>query len=71
VADWQASGPQDWAIESQALRPEIYNFGPRDKSGRVLLDADYQARALEIVDLRMAQAGIRLAGVLNSIWCTD
>ena len=71
VADWQASGALIWATESQALRPIVYDLGSSDEAGRLLLSEAYQARALEIVDLRMAQAGIRLAGKLNSIWCSE
>jgi hypothetical protein len=71
VVDWQVSDPQVWAAESQALRPEVYDLGAPDRSGRLLLNAHYQGRALKIVNLRMAQAGIRLAGQLNSIWCPE
>jgi len=71
VVDRQVSDPQVWAAESQALRPAVYDLGSPDKSGRVLLNAHYQGRALKIVNLRMAQAGIRLAGQLNSIWCPE
>jgi hypothetical protein len=67
----QVSDPLVWAAESMALRPEVYALGAPDKSGRVLLNAHYQGRALKIVNLRMAQAGIRLAGQLNSIWCPE
>jgi hypothetical protein len=71
LADWQASGPQVWAAESQAMRPIVYDLGASDEAGQLLLSEDYQARALDIVDLRMAQAGIRLAGKLDSIWCPE
>ena len=36
---------------------------------RVTLDEAYQARALQITEFRLAQAGIRLASTLNRIWC--
>jgi len=67
---WQSFTPELWAIESQAFRPEVYDFGGQDPGrGRVTLDEAYQARALQITEFRLAQAGIRLAAVLNSIWC--
>jgi hypothetical protein len=67
---WQAFVPELWAIESLAFRPEVYDFGDQDwRKGRVTLDEAYQARALEITQFRLAQAGIRLAGTLNRIWC--
>jgi hypothetical protein len=51
------------------LRPEVYDFAAPAESGRPNLDEFYQARAREIVDLRLAQAGIRLAAMLNNVWC--
>jgi len=69
VARWQATEPAVWAVESQAFRREVYNFGQPDGKGRYILSPAYQVRALEITDFRMAQAGVRLAGVLNDIWC--
>jgi len=69
VAAWQDSEPRDWVVESQDLRPEVYDFAAPAESGRPNLDEFYQARAREIVDLRLAQAGIRLAAMLNNVWC--
>ena len=69
VARWQATEPAIWAIESQAFRREVYDFGQPDRKGRYILSPAYQVRALAITEFRMAQAGIRLAGVLNQIWC--
>jgi hypothetical protein len=70
ASQWQAFAPKLWAIESLAFRPEVYDFGGQDwRKGRVTLDEAYQARALQITEFRLAQAGIRLAGTLNRIWC--
>jgi hypothetical protein len=69
VTRWQATGPSVWAVESQAFRREVYDFGQPKHKGRYILSPAYQVRALEITEFRMAQAGIRLAGVLNEIWC--
>lgn len=70
VSLWQASGPEVWLTESQALRPEVYSFTPGAEGAAALLDEAYQQRAGEIVDVRLAQAGVRLAGVLNGLWCS-
>jgi len=67
---WQDFAPELWAIESQAFRPEVYDFGAQDPgTGRVTLDQAYQTRALQITEFRLVQAGIRLAATLNRIWC--
>jgi hypothetical protein len=63
----QAAGVLDWARESQGLRPDVYAFGAA--SGE--LDAKYRAAALQITRARLAAAGVRLAGTLNAIFCTD
>lgn len=67
---WQVFAPELWAVESQAFRPEVYDFGDQNPgNGRVILDEAYQARAQQITEFRLAQAGFRLAGALNRIWC--
>jgi hypothetical protein len=69
---WQFFAPELWVIESQAFRPEVYDFGDQNSgTGRVMLDEVYQARALQITEFRLAQAGMRLAATLNGIWCRD
>ena len=69
AAKWQDSEPNLWATESLALRPEVYSFNAPGSDGEPDIDGIYQAQAREIVELRLAQAGIRLAGMLNSVWC--
>jgi hypothetical protein len=70
VWQWQVFAPELWAIESLAFRPEVYDFGGQDPGkGRVILDEAYQVRAQQITEFRLAQAGFRLAGALNRIWC--
>jgi hypothetical protein len=69
---WQVYAPELWAIESLAFRPEVYDFSGQDPgNGKVTLDDAYQHQALEITSFRLAQAGFRLAGALNRIWCQD
>jgi hypothetical protein len=58
---WQAGGPVEWANESRMLaRSTAYHTAP---SGE--LSDDYVAKARPIVRMRLAQAGLRLAGLLN------
>jgi hypothetical protein len=70
VVELQAAGPLDWARESQALRAEVYAMGQGLGGAPVELDDAYLARALEILSLRLSQAGVRLAGRLNRVFCT-
>ena len=59
---WQAGDPIQWTNESLILvRSYAYNSGP---SGE-LFD-DYVEKARPIVRIRLAQAGLRLAWLLNS-----
>ena len=62
IAAWQGSTLLDWIAESGALREQVYDIG----FGR--LGADYSYRNLPVVERRMLQAGVRLAGLLNSIF---
>ncbi len=64
-ADWAAGTPEDWAVESQALRGQVYAFGTE---GAALSD-EYIAAAIAITEQRLAQAGVRLAATLNSLFC--
>lgn len=54
-----------WLRESRALLPSLYP----ENAGSVaqLIDATYQARAREIADRRISEAGWRLAGLLDTI----
>ncbi len=69
VDEWQSAGVLDWARESKALRPKVYAFRVPASGARVVLDEKYRAAALEISRQRLAAAGVRLAGVLNEIYC--
>jgi hypothetical protein len=61
VREWQASGPRDWARESQELRAACYEMGDRKLSFRYVHDH------WPTVQRRLLQAGVRLAGKLNRI----
>lgn len=59
---WQESGVLVWAEENKKYRKEIYEVG----NGR--LGYKYAYQHMPTVRLRLLQAGIRLAGILNSIY---
>jgi S1/P1 Nuclease len=59
---WQAGDPIQWTNESLTLvRSYAYNTGPS-----VELSDDYVEKARPIVRMRLAQAGLRLAWLLNN-----
>lgn len=58
-----------WARESQYLRPYVYAFGANSAARAFRPDADYLALARELSKLRLSQAGVRLAGELNRVFC--
>ena len=59
AARWRRSGPRDWAAESQAVRAQVYRVGD-GKLGRAYYEAN-----LPVVRERLAQAGVRLAALLE------
>ena len=62
IAEWQSTSVLDWAYESQALLEKVYNFeGER-------LSYEYMFYNFDTVKLRIAQAGVRLAGLINDIY---
>ncbi len=63
IVAWSNLDPQVWATESFHLALDVAY--PIPGSGRIEDDPDYTPRALAIIDRRMAQAGIRLALVLE------
>lgn len=62
IARWRNSGVLDWAMESFRARSSVYDIG----DGK--LGFDYAYKHLPLVKLRLMQAGIRLSGLLNSIF---
>ena len=63
VKRWQSTGVREWARESVALRDRVYDL-PKDKQ----LGYRYRYENYQIVERRLLQAGIRLAGILNEIY---
>jgi len=62
IAAWQAAPYEEWVRESFALRPAVYDIG----DGK--LSWGYRYTALPIVERRLLEAGVRLAGRLDSIF---
>jgi hypothetical protein len=63
VFHWQNSSVVDWAHESMSYRKAIYNI-PTD--GKI--NYKYRFDHWDTVKLRLLQAGVRLAGILNEIY---
>ena len=63
IAEWQQSGIQDWAYESMSYRSKIYDLPDNKK-----INYQYNYHNIDLVNLRLLQAGIRLAGVLTDIY---
>ncbi len=68
VGALQGSGVLDWARESKAVRPYVYGYA-RPAAGPFAPDDAYLAMAGEISMLRLSQSAVRLAGVLNELFC--
>ena len=62
VRQWQQSGILVWAEENMSYRNQIYKVG----DGR--LGYRYSYLNMPTVRQRLLQAGIRLAGILNTIY---
>lgn len=62
ISRFQKDPIRTWAMESMSLRPHVYDIG----DGK--LGYDYSYRYFDLVKKRIAQAGVRLAAVLNLIY---
>ena len=63
IKEWQSSSVRDWAYESMSYRPQVYDIPESGKLGY-----EYSYQNFELVQKRLLQAGIRLAGLLNEIY---
>ena len=62
ISNWNLSTVADWANESRSLAlKSAYNVEKKS------LSKAYIERGREIIDLRLTQAGVRLAHLLNTI----
>jgi hypothetical protein len=66
---WQADSPEVWVQESIDVRSAAYRYPTPRSGGKVRLSDAYMLESKELIDIRLAQAGVRLAGELNAIWC--
>lgn len=57
--EWASSSVSDWAEESKSLRSNVYDIG----KGKLYYPYNFKNKA--ILDRRLAQAGFRLAKLLN------
>ena len=60
---WQAANVREWAMESMLLRSRVYDV-PEDGN----INYEYVYKNWKTVEQRLFQGGVRLAGVLNSIY---
>lgn len=63
VKSWQSATVREWATESTTFRAQLYDI-PENKK----LSWRYNFDNIDTVNLRLVQAGVRLAGVLESIY---
>jgi len=62
VAAWQQSTVLDWVREAMHLRPQVYDIGDGQ------LGYPYRFKQMPTVKERLLHAGVRLAGLLNTIF---
>jgi hypothetical protein len=62
IKAWQNSTVRDWAAESMSYRKRVYDIG----DGKLYYPYPY--KNLPLVQERLLQAGVRMAGVLNEIY---
>ncbi len=63
IEEWQSTHWYDWAMESQSLLDQVYDL---PENGR--LSYEYMFKNFNAVQLRLLQAGVRMAGVINDIY---
>ncbi len=63
IETWSQSGIIDWAYESMSYRNQVYDL-PDDHK----ISYEYNYNNIDLVNLRLLQAGIRLARILNDIY---
>jgi hypothetical protein len=63
ISKWQSTTVLDWANESKSYREQVYKV-PEDNN----LTFKYIFDNKDLVDQRLLQAGIRLAGIFNEIY---
>lgn len=64
---WEHGTLEDWAGESRRLRPWVYDFDQRRRVPQI--SRRYAETGRQLTALRLAQAGVRTAWLLNGLWC--
>jgi hypothetical protein len=67
AGSWEGGTLEDWATESQRLRPWVYDFDARRRVPHI--SRRYAETGRQLTALRLAQAGVRTAWLLNQLWC--
>ncbi|MBC6112702.1 S1/P1 nuclease [Pedobacter fastidiosus] len=62
--DWQKDEPTKWAFESYQITAQLYVEAAQNPE----FDYDYYPKHSEIIKQRLAQAGLRLAALINEIY---
>lgn len=62
LKQWQADSIEIWIEENKSLRSQVYDIG----DGR--LGYDYNFKNIKTVNERLVKSGVRLAGILNSLF---
>jgi hypothetical protein len=62
ITKWQTQTVREWAAENRLYDEQVYNYG----NGK--LGYTYTYQNFNVVKLRLLQAGVRLAGLLNEIY---
>ncbi|NHA14475.1 S1/P1 nuclease [Thioalkalivibrio sp. XN279] len=68
-ANWAQGSLEDWADESRRLRPWVYDFDARREVP--IISRRYAETGRQLASLRLAQASVRSARLLNGVWCPD
>ena len=63
LESWQNDPVMEWAYESMSYRDQVYDLPDSRK-----INYRYDYKNLDLVNLRLLQAGVRLAAVLNEIY---
>lgn len=67
IKQWQADQPMKWLWESYQITTKLYAEIEKNNS----LDEDYYKTHIGMIQQRIDQGGIRLAGILNDIYSGD
>lgn len=62
IKEWQSTTVMQWAFESRAVHTQIYNY---PESGK--LSYRYTYDNIDLLNQRLLQGGVRLAGILNEL----